>query len=176
MNIENALLVHLLVDEQNHVPIQDDDLEIPAIFSHGNDARKHTLEDNGERNTPRTPPCQHLTTAPSTPLALFPVSRFLYDEEYNICLNQFQEGDRVTWSMQYGKMVAPCVATGGSNSMMMIFGSVSAKMVICDEVSSSQFNIDCSAPPSMNDVCQHVFHEACILRWSLVCDGCPTCH
>jgi hypothetical protein len=72
---------------------------------------------------PPMQPCQHITTAPSTPLALFLVhadSRY-YDEECNICLNQFQVGDRVTWSKQYGKMVS-------SNSMIMMCSSGSTKM------------------------------------------------
>lgn len=82
-----------------------------------------------------------------------------YDEECNICLNQFQVGDFVAWNMQY--VSAKSKKLNGTTT------------TVTEHAISS-----CSSPPSennCNDECKHVFHEECISRWLLVRDGCPTC-
>lgn len=184
MNIENALYIRLLVTDDNCGPEQNDGLECVVIPQE--DANKEHSAENASpplslphhstlsttlaTDLPSQPPKRHhLTIIPPTPSSENAGSRC--DDECNICLNQFQVGDSVAWSIQYGKMVLP---SAGSSGNMMCGGGSGTTM-------RDRFRIcknNCGDIPSSNDeydVCKHVFHEACISRWLLVRDGCPTC-
>ena len=86
-----------------------------------------------------------------------------YGEECNICLSQFQVGDRAAWSKPQSVM--------GCDDPAATIAVAAAQ----DEKEIS----DClnNGSDHSNNVqgCRHIFHEECISRWLLVRDGCPIC-
>ena len=76
----------------------------------------------------------------------------MYGEECNICLSQFQVGDRAAWS----------------HDVLSVKSAGSDGAVLCG-------NNDTNEDSAKGAVCKHVFHEECITRWLLVRDKCPIC-
>jgi hypothetical protein len=150
LDVEQALFIRLIVDNSNDTwgspagKVAVDGLEV--------------IDDAASHPTPHRHK-QHLITTD--------------ENECNICLTPFQEGDIVAWSMHYGELATPLL-TCRSGGMTM------TTMSMCDTSTSSSGisnNHYCGAVSSSanEDVCKHFFHEQCISRWLLVRDGCPTC-
>lgn len=158
MNIKKVLLLHLIVDGDDAEKVEekksscqgdDDEESLPSTPSSPSrlsfsSSKKYTdaLNCNSRKITPDTGTG---TDGNDTPTISLPVIVSVYGEECNICLNNFQVGDRI--STKYHDSVC---ATDSN------------------EVTKSEFE-------GAGSRCTHVFHEECISRWLFVRDECPIC-
>jgi len=90
-----------------------------------------------------------------------------YGEECNICLSQFQVGDRAAWSRHH--------ATVDGDSGLSPESVDTSQVVNCVTDISDADARNPEGGEAAGRGCTHVFHEECISRWLLVRDGCPIC-
>eukprot|EP00571_Detonula_confervacea_P017265 CAMPEP_0172312194 /NCGR_PEP_ID=MMETSP1058-20130122/17005_1 /TAXON_ID=83371 /ORGANISM="Detonula confervacea, Strain CCMP 353" /LENGTH=528 /DNA_ID=CAMNT_0013025585 /DNA_START=277 /DNA_END=1863 /DNA_ORIENTATION=- len=108
------------------------------------------------------------TTDTTTPTTI-PLSAIIstYGEECNICLSQFQVGDRAAWSSKLH-----ChEKSNGSSSLPKNVGNDNDRTNTSGEAAVAVAGTEAEQCHG----CKHVFHEECISRWLLVRDGCPIC-